>query len=118
MCSRRHSGRRPSWRSGRCLGWRAFALLAGCAWAHADPFTPASPDPVPAGGVSPQPPGYRVAGAAVLGRDAVAAIQLPQGRFVVVRPGEKIGASTVVEITLDAVRLETESGFLRLPVTD
>lgn len=107
----------------RFLPW-ALVLLAVCAPAPADPFAPATPAPemeAPAFVPSPpvmQTPNYRVAGAVISGRRAVAAIQLPEGRFFIVRRGEKIGDATVAEITLDAVRLETSAGVLRLPVSD
>ena len=107
----------------RLSGW-AFALLAAWAAAPADPFAPAAaadqldaPVPAPPPPAAP-PPNYRVAGTAISGRRAVAVIQLPEGRFFIVRPGERIGDAAVVEITLDAVHLETGAAVLRLPVSD
>ncbi len=89
-----------------------FALLAGCAvGGHADPFAPAAPQVA-----APPAADYRVVGAAVLGERAVAAVRVPNGRFRIVRPGERLGAATVVTITLDAVHLRTASGVLRLAV--
>lgn len=102
----------------------AFTLLAACAPVCGDPFASAptageeeKPIVVPSSPVM-QTPDYRVAGAAISKRRAVAVMQLPEGRFFIVRPGEKIDDTTVVEITLDAVRLETSAGVLRLPVSD
>lgn len=110
--------------SKRCLRRWAFALLAACTPVSGDPFASApaadeaeNPVFVPSPSAAPTPD-YRVAGVVISSRRAVAAIQLPEGRFFIVRPGEKIGDATVVEITLDAVRLETRAGELRLPVSD
>lgn len=102
---------------------RTLALLIAVSVAAADPFAPVE-NPgeaevsAPAAPVPAPPPDYRVAGVAISESRAVAAIRLPQGRFVIVRPGESVGDASVVEITLDAVHLETSAGVLRLPVSD
>ena len=91
-----------------------FALLVCCTVTHADPFAPA---PVPEQEeTSSPPPARRVAGVAVLGERAVAVMQVPHGRFRVVRIGDRVGDAVVTGITLDAVELETDSGVLRLPI--
>ncbi len=94
-------------------------LLAVCATGHADPFGSVPPTPDKAEAEAPvAAPDYRVVGAAMLGERAIAIVRMADGRFHLVKPGERIGGATVTRITLDAVHLETAHGGVRLPVAD
>ena len=96
-----------------CVAFGAAAL--------ADPFAPLPivPRAVDEGLV--QAAEYQVVGVAIAGQRSRAVVVLTDGgqqRFQLLRPGDRFGRSTVTEITLDAVYLETASGAARIIVSD